>query len=77
MRKLLQTNKKLNQLEDTQPHQMNYSLEQKDNNVIDNPQCIMEIMLLIDFVTLILIFIVRTQKLQGEWCSVCTVLLYL
>ena len=37
MRKSLQTNKKLNQLEDTQPHQMNYQLGQEDHNVVDKP----------------------------------------
>ena len=80
MRKSLQTNKKLDQLEDTQPHQMNYPLGQKDHNVIDNPQCINEIILLTDFVTLPLIFCEDT-KTRGEWCTVCvyvcSVLLYL
>ena len=56
MRKSLQTNKKLNQLEDTQPHQMNYQLGQEDHNVVDNPKCITDNILLTDFITLLLIF---------------------
>ena len=76
MRKSLRTNKRLDQLEDTQHHQMSYPLGQKDHNVIADPQYIMEIILLIEFVTLLLTF-VRTQKLEGEWCSVCTVMVFI
>ena len=72
MRKSLRTNKRLDQLEDTQHYQTSYPLGQKDHNVIADPQYITEIILLIEFVTLLLTF-VRTQKLEGEWCSVCTV----
>ena len=65
MQKLLQTNKKLDQLEVTQPHQTNYPLEHKDHNVMENPQCIIEIILLTDFFTLLLIFCYDTKTRGG------------
>ena len=65
MWKVFQTNKKLDQLEDTKPHQKNYQFGEKDHNITDSPQCITKIILLTDFVILIPIF-VRTLKVEGN-----------
>ena len=59
MQKLLRTNEKLNQLEGTQPHQMNYPFGRKDHNIITNPQKAMEIALLF-------YWFCEGTKLQGE-----------
>ena len=55
IRKSLRINKKLDHLEDIQPHQTNYQLGQEDHNIIVDPQCVTKIILLIDFVTFLVI----------------------
>ena len=75
MWKSWRTNKKLDQLEDTQLHQTNYPLRRKDHSVITDHQYFMEIILLTEFITFY--WFCEDTKLVGEWCSVYTVLLYL